>query len=88
VQFEQIAELLFQTSDQVAVKLDGVQRRLGRRETLDQRFRQRAQSRPDFDHALAALRTDHVDNRIDDAQVDQKILSEALAREMALVLSA
>ena len=63
-----------------------MQRRLGRREPLDQRRGERGQSRPDFDHALAALRRDRIDDRIDHALIDEEVLPEALAREMALVL--
>src|SRR5579864_8570900 len=82
---ESVAETLLQTPDEIAVQLDGVQRRLGRREPLDQRLGQRREPRPDFDHALAALRRDRIDDRIDHALIDEKVLPETLAREMALM---
>src|SRR5471032_895653 len=85
MQFEQIAELRLETPDQIAVEFDRVQRRVGRGEPLDQRLGERAEPWADFDHTLAALRPDHVDDRIDHAHVDQKILTETLARDMTLV---
>ena len=85
MQLQQVAEFRLETPDQIAVEFDGVQRRLGRRETFDQRFGERAETRPDLDHAFAALRPDDVDDRIDYAHVDQEVLTETLACDMTLV---
>ncbi|CAN0623360.1 protein of unknown function [Burkholderia multivorans] len=88
VQFEQRPEALLQPGDQVAVELDRVEGGFRRRQPFDQRLGQRAEARADLDHALPAHRPDRPDDRIDHALIDEEVLSEALAREMALMLSA
>ena len=63
---------------QIAVQLDYGQPA----EPFNQRLRQRREPRPDLDHRVARLRRDRIDDRIDDAAVGQKVLAEALARDV------
>ena len=51
-------------------------------QALHQGLRQRRQPRPNFHHTLARLRRDGTHDGIDDAPIRQKMLPEALARNV------
>jgi hypothetical protein len=49
---------------------------------IEQRSGQRAQTRADFDEALASLRRDRLDDALDIMRIGQEMLAESLARAM------
>ncbi|KAG0163006.1 hypothetical protein DFQ30_000892 [Apophysomyces sp. BC1015] len=83
VQYETAAETLLQPCDQISIELNCVQRI----HALEQRHGQRAQARPDLHEPIRALRPDCVDDCVDYTGVDEEVLAEALAREVALMLT-
>ncbi len=84
MQLELGTEALLQPRYQVAVELDCMQFV----QAFDQWTGQGPQAWADFDHTFARTRRDGIDDRIDDTLVDQKVLAEALARVVSLMLSA
>src|SRR5574343_1724326 len=71
--------LLLQTGNQVAIDFDDVQVI----DTLQQRLGNRPQAGADFDHRIATLRIDGRDNGGNDAAIDQEVLAEAFAGDVA-----
>src|SRR5574340_1290083 len=67
-----------QARDDVAVELDGMQVR----QALEQRASQRTEAGADLDDGFPRLRMDGVDDGVDGAVVDEKVLAEALARRV------
>ena len=74
------ALLLAQSCGQVAIKFNHGERLASRQ----QRARHRTQARPDLDHRLTGAWVDGINDALDDRPVDQKMLSEALARDVAV----
>ncbi len=72
--------LLVQAGDQVAVDFDDVQMI----EARQQRLGNCPEAGADFDDRVAALRIDGGDDGIDDAAVNQEILPESFAGDVAL----
>ena len=72
------ARPLAQPRRQVAVQLDDGERTTA----LQQRLRQSAQARPDLHQRLSGPGCDRPHDAVDDCNIDEEVLAEALARDM------
>jgi hypothetical protein len=67
-----------QAHGQVAVQFDDCELA----QPLDQRLRERGQTGPDFNHGLARLRIDGLNDGLDDPAVAQEMLPKTFARNV------